>query len=875
MQTIEVLINNKQMDLSPDAVFPLILAQNVYYSNEIDARGGEFSYTVQFPYTTNNLNILNINTIVEQNGKFYTNLELNTIIYVNSIKIFQGIFTITKYNNQLIEGFFKSSNISWASLLSGKKLNEITSFAPYPFIGMETILNNMADQYLETDPSTYNHNKKYDVCFPLVAYGQYFIPYYAKSRSFIDTTNYAGLINAGRFVKYNAFQNLPFGPPSYILDRYDEQIPFVSAKLNHLDYQDIPPSYYVTNIIKAMFNDIGYSVSGSWINDPQVNRLIIPTSNVDDVYYNLQTLVDITATLLVDKEIRTQLWPLHTPQDKNTQRNTLYTLIPPNPPGNPVPQIASTYPDGMLQSMTTLGWEEDLYIEDIGFNTANPRIYGDFFCPEDGTYELSYNINGECGVYDSGFISPAIIPAPLFFQDIMIGFFYVTDPNEVPSIVETHETSYFFDLNFGAYDCVQLKPIPFVSAIPGESFGSTYSYAGFFAPQVTFPNLLLYRKQFNLTKTVRVDLKKGEILRFMVIGPEHNFANPYTAPMVINIDAGSTWGIKNVSSDVDFNVSKNLPAVTCTDFLSGLIKMFNLYFTVDPVSKVITFEKRDNFYLNPATAIDLNDYTDIHISDILPIEIPENYKFMYKPDNKDYLSNLSPDLYSYTVNTVVSNKETQTIQPIFSDTRMKKFNLVKNSGNQTTLPLTITSMNNPIFQVLKEIEIPMISDEDNNKSLQFDLLDAEGNLVESYKNWEYENNIRILKISDQPYDLNLTPLVLRFWNTFIGEAQFLQGKEIPRALFVEADNTLYSDYQLDSLDWESLYNKNWYNFILNQQRSNKYVVNVKMTFDLYNKLQSNRLVKIDGNYFYIESITGFNVMNQESVTTMTLNKKVN
>jgi len=893
MKVVEILINNQVIDLSSDTDFPLILANNVYYDNEVSSRGGEYSYTVQFPFTINNSNIFKLNNIYEQPNKFYRDNLYDSIIYVNSIKVFQGVFSINSFNRDFIEGKFKSNNIAWASLIGNKSLRDIESFDDYPFNGTLTVYDNMIDQFIESDPSVYNHNRNYDVCFPLVARGQYFIPYFSKSKSFIDTTRYDSLALGGnRIRQYNQWNG--FG--DLLIRIQNESIRYSWAELNHLDYEDFPPSFYVVNILQKIFKDIGYSISGSWINDPQINRLILPASLTEDIVYNIATLCNIRLNLLTDILINTReylVFPYSYPANsklQSTQINNKVSIIPLPPPG--FPNLNPKFPTGILYSMNTLGFRGlntngNVSLKDVGFNLGNPYDYGDFFVPEDGIYELSYNVSGFINVIDNGDISGMDFNE--VYMENLVGFFYINDIEEPPNVIEKVDYILPFNHSTSGNIKVLVEPKPFISAIPGATYYSTYDVINF-DYKVGQPVSATWTPQaFNVAKTVRVELKKGEILRFMLISNQHN-QNPffpglnppnidgsYDCNYTVKINSGSNFTIKNISGDVDFKIAKNLPNVKQIDFIKSLITMFNLYFTVDINSKIIFLEKRDNWYLNPSVALDLTSLCDIRSSNIEQIEIPYIYDFKYKDDSKDYLKELDNELYNYRCKTISSNKEIEEVNVIFTDTRSKKFFLVRNDNKANPPNWTTQELEDPRFSIINEIEMPFIGDEFHHDSVQFDKIDPiDKTIIEKFKTWKYNNNIRILKVANSHYDLEATPLVGRGWLTtmFLDQEFIFQMEDIPRAVFVEEDNTYLNDYQLDSLDWESLYNKNWYNFILNQQRSERLVLNAEIDFNVYNMLAANRLIKIEGNYYYLEKFSGYNVINNE-MTQLSLIKKTN
>ncbi len=341
----EFYINNTQIYVKDTFKFPFKVIKEVLTAGNVGGRSGIRSYSVELPVTRELLQALNINNYLDNKNKFYTTLQYDFKIIINSNVFFKGVFYLNSYDRFNIRGFFVSNNVDWSNSIAGKTLNDIQSLEPYDFKGMYTIIQNQTAQLLNTR----THNFQNDVCFPLIAYGTYFLPYWPYQTKYIDTTDYSGIVNN----------------PAQLIDGFL----ITNSDIPHLSFEDIPPAYYIANILRAIFKDAGWAISGSWIGT--INDLILPTCGIEKVSYNWGFLVDVQMISNVTF----------------TQTNLLPDLTVPLIP----PALTALGQNFLSRRIANAG---SFTLIDTAFNSTNPFNFGDFYVPEDGVYELSINLIG-------------------------------------------------------------------------------------------------------------------------------------------------------------------------------------------------------------------------------------------------------------------------------------------------------------------------------------------------------------------------------------------------------------------------------------------------------------------------------------------------
>lgn len=746
-------INNQILDVESSFEFPFLLKKNVFSQGEIGARGGVRGVSVKFPPTDNNFLIFDKNCEYDNNNKFYTKLTYNLIIETDRV-IFRGQFYISEYSKKEgIKGFYISNLTNWVNDISGKSLKDIQSLQSINFDGMNYIIQ---DQYDFLYVSGINHIRSHDIIFPLIAYGTYFLPYWSKRTKYIDCTDYTSIV-------YN---------PAELIGGFE----ISNSDIPHLGFGDIPPSFYVANVFKAIFADIGWTVSGSFFNSEEAAKLIMPYVGDSEMVWNWGFLGESS----IDNNFNTFTL-------SNTTWDATYF-------------VSAFVQYGYFYLIRRLSNLPSHNFVDKGLNIINKKIFGDYFVPEDGRYKVTIHVVGESRVNNLSLIS---IGGP------QVGLFLVPDG------FTDSELDYSNDASLWTVD-INGNPSWF---------------------QIPHPNIINTWEFFDITKTFETDLRKGDILRLMQIY--------LLALNIFDVRYSEFYfTIKNISGDQQLQIAKNLPDLTQTEFIESLINQFNLYFTTNDDKKIIYFEKRDNFYLQNNVALDVSEYCTVKDFTIIPNEVPERFKFTYSEDSNDYLNPKSEFEYL----TIYQNQEDEKIIELpFAATRTAKFTTVVN-----TLPITAANLQNPTFRRINEIDVNIIAGEEQFNSVQYK--SADNNFVA----WSFDYVPRILS-------LKLTPLE---FSTFGYGAQFRKWSGV--ADVMETVLTVPTAEFLP-LEWSELI-ANWRQFLFLIQHSDTRTIQVKMDSKLWNEIESNVPIRVKGDYYILQEIGEFRILQKNDIVELTLIK---
>lgn len=751
----EFRLNGELLDVQDLLQFPFTLSKNVFIRGGLGRSKGVSSKTCIFPPTENNFKIFDKNNEYDNNNKFYTLLKYELIINIEGQNLFKGSFNITKYSKKKgIEGFFISYLSDWVSDIQGKSLRDIQTFEGVEFKGATTIeLLNLDMLFLGS-----RYNQKHDICFPLITYGTYFLPYWPKRTKYIDFTDYSSIVDN----------------PLELIDGFK----LTNSDIPNLTFQDIPPSYFVANIFKKIFQDIGYSVAGSWINSEQVSQMILPTIREGLVEYNWGFL----AFAAMDNNFNTFTL-------SNTTWDETYF-------------VSAFQQYGYFYLVRRLANLPSNNFFDYSHNIANKYIYGDYFVPVDGRYEIEIHIIGESRTNDMNLLA---LGGP------QVGFFYAfTDSNDSEVDYSNDTSRWIVDIN----------------GVPGWF-------------QIPYPSVINTWEFFDITKTFQTDLKRNDLLRFMQI---------YL--LALNIfDVRYTefyFTIKNISGDQEFQIAKNLPDMSQTEFIQSIIRQENLYYDVDATKKVIYFEKRDNFYLQSDVATDITEFTDETNGEIVPNEVPEKYIFSYQFDSDDFLELEN----TFEVPTIYQLKtDNEEVESYFSKTGLTEFTIVEN-----TLPPTAVNLQTPNFNQLSKVDLPIIADSDRFNSLQY----PDG--TDKYEGWSYNYVPRILQLNGF-HDFSLgaaNGIPLRKWDYTLNQDVISRPVFMPAAYF-------------EPLEWSNLI-LNWNSFLFLIQHSHYINIPIKINVKLWNEIKSNVPIKIKQNNYILQNIGDFKILEKNTIVEITLLK---
>lgn len=849
MANLSLVVNgNQELDFIEDDDFPIIFSRNVTEVNDITSRGGDITYTLKIPSTPRNLQILELDLNKEVVNKFNNSKKINVDCYVNSNKIFSGYFVINSYNKKTIQGNLRSYMLSQSKDLQKKTLNDL-NFDEVDFFGMQTILDN-TNNYNLTEPSIH----PYPMVFPMVSRGVYFDNQRADNQINLLGLKYINTTDQSNYINLPSNSTTPY--TSYTVPTTPE-FKITPQTVPHISFEDIPPCFFITDIVKRIFKDIGYSVAGSQINDDSVNCLVIPAQSNDSeiLSYNYNTLGRVLAYTPIQNDVM-----LFSYKNVNGANNygwfnqKLEGIF--NPSGYMNQTNALKY--NKFAEVATTGTQR--IVHDYNYGIYYNEDDGVYIVPDDGEYQLDLSI-----VYRTTFTDQRVsVPLGGVNQVYYNVDNTKTYQNQVPYIALIRFNSDDFDSSFVEEVFTRDLSVP----------NTVYYNPVFVDDRIVKdkntgqPFLIKLDSLVNDAQSLNnqvVDLNRNDRYKLIIINYSlyDNFTLPYNNLTDVVLRS-INFQIQPLSSTQKFRIQDNLPNITQAEFLKEVMKLFNLYYTIDVDNKLIVFEKYNNFYLkSPLTLKDIPDY------EYSPAQLYGVYDFLYTNDDDDVLFSKNETTYNYKYLTNLNDTlETTEIESIFSPTKLQKYHLVSNTINDS---LSIQDVYNNIFRQPtltpnKEIYIPQISEKDeynsdqqvfywNDKITPNEIQPSENLVGQNFS----KNNIRILKLSE--YDSSVNNIKVRTFDKItdgdINNTDIITNlPKLIKLKFIE-DNPTQQTGQVYDLDWETLFNQNYSKYITLLQTSEILDVDVLINDDDQNEMVSNKLIKIGQNIYSLISLNGY------------------
>ncbi len=170
--------------------------------------------------------------------------------------------------------------------------------------------------------------------------------------------------------------------------------------------------------------------------------------------------------------------------------------------------------------------------------------------------------------------------------------------------------------------------------INGQPYGSTPA-GGWGFGAINHANDNGVANGLSHTVNTTIFLNQGDVVSWRIIG--HNPANIYHMWTKVSHFTFDIYPIvSNTVPEFNVNFTKVLPCLKQKDYLKGITELFNLQWTADRDSRVVTVEPYDDFYgsgkvLDWSKKLDKRTWTDKYIAE----ELAQNVSFEYKKDSGD------------------------------------------------------------------------------------------------------------------------------------------------------------------------------------------------------------------------------------------------
>ena len=229
---------------------------------DIQSRSGEFSYSFSLPRTRNNEALFGYAGIPNVKNIFKIN-PIDVKVYNNDLLLLVGQLELQEVTSDKYKCVFYSKLTQLVDDLTDKNMNEISTCPKIEWAYEDTIRAHINSGLTIAD-TTYQ--------FPLVYYNTWFAP----------TTSFTGLTDtivdydgttAHAFQRDRAWQNWYY----LINHAYDKTE-------NKMYMHQIPLVFYLKSMMEYMLEDIGWSMGGSFWENDDIKRIVMPFVGDTDVY---------------------------------------------------------------------------------------------------------------------------------------------------------------------------------------------------------------------------------------------------------------------------------------------------------------------------------------------------------------------------------------------------------------------------------------------------------------------------------------------------------------------------------------------------------------------------------------------------------------
>jgi len=826
---VELYLNGQVADYFTDKDLSVKVFKTAYDLEQIDKKGGDYTLNLKIPRTDKNTAILGFIGDVQLSNNFSSFQLIDAEIRVDSKSCIVGRFFLDAIEPNAFKGSIIGSNISWKDLISDKNINEVVlntyrysavrATNDFPFtnavpntIGLWDIWN--------ADGDTYNF------CMPLVSYaGNWGID--------ANSSAYNALIADAR-----ASQGRNY---------------FFNSENEPLKWGVFIPAPFQRAIIRAIFENQGYSVTGDYFTKDEFKNICIPFTgeSIGNVFnWGILGRVDVDYSYVGVNNGE----PITLTAGSSSPNFSNYPA-----PGSGLPDryvtllnnfpILNAYTSGIFYlrlimddvyqfqniSTSTLTYNER-YTYDYCFNdefVSDPYLdkgYRVYKAPATGNYNVEFNIRMR--IFDIQSFSP-VTP-------------YVGERRVVILLVKRNSTS------FTGQDGLTL--------IHNDIFTTGFTNADFDPDTVGYQVFpfnygFINHEDFNCNFN-DIYCQEGENLEIVIsiITVAKTGISNLTA--TINLENTGTISYKvypiidNVNIFEELQPAKFLPEISQVDFISSTLSMYNLYFNVDEYNKLVSLNTQTEYFYPNITAVDWTEKCDLREAVITAPNLYKQISWNYLEDESDQLfteTNLDPD-YTRTKNSTYFVKDKE-ITLSFSPTATVKFTFTNGDPSEESI-----------------VYLPAMSNSD-----YYNL--TAGQLYEETISQNYAP--RILKWYGLQVLNNFT--TKGFWvedRAFVSDYLNGAGFDVyPQALFypvVLNDNNIlsYSNY-LGNL---GLYEKYWSKFIDILDVSIKVSLPVQLNSSDISLFNARKPVKIGSTLFFVNEIKGYDPI-LETRTNVILYKK--
>ena len=588
------------LDVTSHSEFPLALTFAISDIKDIDSRKGTFSKTFKIPATKNNNQLYKSIYLVKSTSDNNLLNKKPCRIVINNLYSINGLLELTSiggYDNpQYYSCVFFGNNITWASEIGENLLKD-----------------------LGTDGDGWDNLKGTDTGKDLVVNKTGVSSTWVQDNAIYKdgnlTTNDIPLVYP--IISYGDFN--PSGEPQTIqlLNNSYEQTGFGVAKLGYYGFNssgfdygnpepvvDWRPCLWVYDVLNAIFNNVGYTISSTFVETADFKKLLFALPNFR--YNNAQDRY-----LLYGFESRFRKISANNDALIKDGISDYFNI---SQTGNGNTELTQTDLVNITNTKDASSYTKETDLNDSGLDGS-----GIYTFPEYGRYDIE-------------------------LENFGYWFDNVVDPSSGDAGVDIITSSLQIQLQTvgeSTWNTIEEGLLDSELTVHDDNGANTDPSEG----ERVFPNIN-FNRYFNKNDKIRLRLKNvikhsggsGNTcgFRLYLYGSSSISANNDAGfDGVYNIkfnpefvEYGQTYDLKNV-------INKEYKQI---DFIKGVAHAFNLQFTTDEVGKIVYIEPFDSFYQSYYDAIDWTYKVD-KSQEINDVFVKDSFKrdiiFKYKTDSKD------------------------------------------------------------------------------------------------------------------------------------------------------------------------------------------------------------------------------------------------
>jgi len=598
MQDVKLYINDVLVDLPADVARQLRLSKGGTDAANIEARTADQSYSLTLPFTRVNHALFSDHADLQTTGKFFSVSPYRARLEANGKPILSGGWKLQAIKAGY-QGLIYSDEVDVFALIGEKTLRQLTGFAPVAYKGQHNFTGFLGKSSRESD-----------VCFPLVAYGNFFAPE----------------VTEGVDVAPSALISAP------------------------IEVDDYTPSVYYTNILKKIFENIGWKAIGEPLDDPFFSELCLP--HVGEEYrWNWQELLKLQAagagpyafnlgnTIKPEKEgYHDHYWILPAEATYNPARRYRQDA------GLPNHQTYSVRREG--------GYDAALSVQINSYHlsdSASSQVFLQLLrVPHGATLDkgevlrsrqLAQSANVAPGTYSVDQFTPPTWPARVLLK---------TTYTYTGTSSEDQFTIYHYDVEYWEFNTATRQ----VEYRTTQESSTSFDVEGYSRPTTEnfFYECVGEAKRLYTHNGsggfATADEPGGCANTGMYLEPTDRLIPVLLLRTPLAIKGTVSMSVSNVSFSVTpsgevgpatIDIAANLPELNQRDFVKSFMVLGNLRHKVDLQRKVITFYYRDRYELPADFAIDLTGLADPDACEFAPATTARRFLFQYADDTGDAL----------------------------------------------------------------------------------------------------------------------------------------------------------------------------------------------------------------------------------------------